>query len=55
MKINNIIQTNFKINVAYEQWLSNFVSAPNINELNQMEKDLNSIANNPNYHPIQGA
>ena len=42
----------FKRNLYYEEWLMKFISPPNDNELNQMEKD--SI-NNSSYNPIIGA
>jgi hypothetical protein len=44
----------FKINVAYEQWLREFVRQPNNGELESMEEDLIS-ANNSFYNPIIGA
>ena len=41
-------------NLAYEEWLREFIRQPNNEELNQMEKDLNS-ANNISYNPIMSA
>ena len=49
-------QSNFKIDLAYQEWLKEFVSKPSEHELNQMEKDLRfTLANNINYQPLQGA
>lgn len=58
MKTNTLFQTNklkdFKVNLAYEEWLREFIRQPNNDELNQMENDFNSI-NNISYNPIIGA
>ena len=55
MKVRKFINTKlFKRDLSYEQWLKDFIKSLNSNELNQMEKDLNS-ANNISYNPIQGA
>lgn len=60
MKTNTLFQTNklkdFKVNLAYEEWLREFISPPCDNELNCMENDLKiSRANNSSYNPILGA
>ena len=44
----------FKKDLNYEEWLMKFISPPNDNELESMEKDFNS-ANNISYSPIIGA
>jgi hypothetical protein len=58
MKTNTLFQTNklkdFKVNLAYEEWLREFIRQPNNKELNQMENNFNSV-NNISYNPIQGA
>lgn len=58
MKMNTLFQNNkakiFMHNLAYEEWLREFISPPSDNELNQMESDLNS-ANNSSYNPIMSA
>jgi hypothetical protein len=51
--INNKVK-DFKINVAYEQWLREFVRQPNNSELESMEEDLIS-ANNGSYNPLMEA
>ncbi len=58
MKMNTLFQSNkakiFMHNLAYEEWLREFIKQPNNEELNQMENDLNS-ANNISYNPIMSA
>lgn len=44
----------FKISIAYEQWLKEFVRQPNNGELESMEEDLIS-ANNGSYTPLMEA
>ena len=40
-------------NLAYEEWLREFIRQPNNDELNQMEKEFR--VNNINYNPLKGA
>lgn len=59
MKVKNLISTlkekAFKMDLAYEEWLRDFINAPNENELDQMEEELKTSTNNPNYQPSKGA
>ena len=61
MKVNALKIINntrkFKINPAYEAWLREFITNPNNDELNQMEKELTNFpsVNNLNYQPLKGA
>lgn len=58
MKVKNLISKlnhkNMKMNLAYEEWLNQFLKEPSELELNQMENDLIS-SNNPDYNPLKGA
>lgn len=57
MKVKNLISTlkekAFKMDLAYEEWLRDFINAPNEKELDKMEEDFKTSTNNPNYQPVK--
>ena len=58
MKVKRFINKKlFKIDLAYEDWLKNFIKPLDSNELNQMEKEFSNFisANNTNFHLLKGA
>ena len=58
MKVKRFINKKlFKKDLAYEDWLNNFIKPLNNNELNQMGKEFSNFisANNTNFHPLKGA
>ena len=52
---NKIQENAFKLDLAYEEWLREFMNAPNENELNQMESNLKIPLNNSHFEPLKGA